>query len=363
MHSSKRFARRRSSPDPSGAIRTGETSVLTSETGERTVPGVDVACVPTTVMTVAVIIPVFNQARFLSDAIMSVLAQTRQAEEIIVVDDGSTDDVLGVVARFPKIQFIRQENRGLSAARNTGLRSCRTSHVVCLDADDRLLPGALELGLACIAGRPDCAFVYGGYRRISEDGRPLGYDLFTPVDGNAYLALLRRNIIGMHAAVLHRRDRLLAINGYDETLRRNEDYDVYLRITKQYPIASHPSIIAEYRRHGQNMSNDYVEQIKAVFRRLDLHKAPDPLVLAAIRDGRRNIRGFYVPQMLAAAADRWRGDHKIAVLARDVIQAARWSPYLTTRAVLGFFGRRASRVLPRPIVRGMEWMRGRPYAD
>ncbi len=95
----------------------------TSETGERTVPGVAVACVPTNVMTVAVIIPVFNQARFLADAIMSALAQTCQADEIIVVDDGSTDDVLSVVAQFPKIQLIRQENRGLSAARNTGLRS------------------------------------------------------------------------------------------------------------------------------------------------------------------------------------------------------------------------------------------------
>jgi hypothetical protein len=99
--------------------------------------------------TVAVIIPTFNHARFLAEAIMSVLAQTRPPEEIMVVDDGSTDDPANVVAQFPTVQFIRQDNRGVSAARNKGLRSCMTSHVIFLDADDRLLPTAIEAGLAC----------------------------------------------------------------------------------------------------------------------------------------------------------------------------------------------------------------------
>ena len=77
-------------------------------------------------MTVAVVIPTFNHAHFLADAIMSVLGQTRQADEIIVVDDGSTDDPATVVAQFPKARLIRQDNRGLSAARNMGLRSSVT---------------------------------------------------------------------------------------------------------------------------------------------------------------------------------------------------------------------------------------------
>ena len=96
-------------------------------------------------MTVAVIIPTFNHARFLAEAIKSVLAQTRPADEIIVVDDGSTDDPAAVVAKFPTVRLIRQDNRGLSAARNTGLRNCKASHIVFLDADDRLLPTALEV--------------------------------------------------------------------------------------------------------------------------------------------------------------------------------------------------------------------------
>ena len=153
--------------------------VLTAEaersvsTGPKEMPAYDNR------LTVAVIIPTFNHARFLADAIDSVLAQTRQADEIIVVDDGSTDDPAGVVARYSRVQLIRQNNRGLSAARNTGLWSCRTSHVVFLDADDRLLPIALKTGLTCITEKPDCAFVHGAHRLISEDGRPIGPDPIT----------------------------------------------------------------------------------------------------------------------------------------------------------------------------------------
>jgi cellulose synthase/poly-beta-1,6-N-acetylglucosamine synthase-like glycosyltransferase len=83
-------------------------------------------------MTVAAIIPTFKHARFLGQAISSVLAQTRPADQIIVVDDGSTDNPEAVVANFPTVRLVRQENRGLSAARNYGLKFCTTSHVVFL---------------------------------------------------------------------------------------------------------------------------------------------------------------------------------------------------------------------------------------
>jgi glycosyltransferase involved in cell wall biosynthesis len=300
--------------------------------------------------TVAVIIPTFNHARFLFEAISSVLQQTHQADEIIVVDDGSTDDPGAVVAQFPQVRLIRQDNRGLSAARNTGLRSCTTSHVVFLDADDRLLPVAIEAGLTCIANRPDCAFVYGGYRRISEDGRPITADIFNPIEGDAHLALLRRNLIGPPITVLFRRDCLLAVNGFDETLRRCEDYDIYLRITGRYQIASHQEIVFDYRRHGENMSNNHVEQLKTTLLVLNRHEAriaTNPLARAALREGRAHIRKYSASQMLDAASARWRARHEFNLVARDLIQAARWSPYFTMRRLLGFVGRRARAGHPR----------------
>ncbi len=292
---------------------------------------------------------------------MSVLAQTRQADRIIVVDDGSSDDPASVVAQFQKVQLIRQVNRGPSAARNVGLRCCTTSHIVFLDADDRLLPTALQKGLVCITGRPDCAFVYGGYHVISESGHPVGPDRLWPIEGDAHLALLRKNLLGPSAVVLYRCDCLLAVNGYDETLRRAEDYDLYLRIAQRYPIASHPEVIVEYRRHGQNITNNHFQQLRAVLRVLDLHQ--DRIVFnsatrAALKEGRASRRNYYVSRMLDQASVRWRARHDIGVLVRDLTQATWWSPFITMRALFGALSHRASKGLPRPIAQWARRLRG-----
>lgn len=316
--------------------------------------------------TVAVIIPIFNYARFLAAAIESVLAQTHPADEIIVVDDGSTDDPGAIAAKFPGVRLIQQENRGPNSARNAGLRSCKTSHLVFLDADDRLLPKALEAGLACIVDRPDCAFVYGGYRLISESGDRIGPDVLKPIDGDAHLAFIRENRIGLPAAALYRVDCLRSVNGFDETLRRAEDLEVYLRLTQKYPIATHPEIVAEYRRHDQNVSSNYAEQLRAALQVLDLHElriGADARTRAALREGRANRRKMYISQMLAAANVRWQMRHDIGILVRDVMQAARLSPFFTVRASVGFLGRRASQVLPRPIVRRIEGNSGPTLSD
>jgi len=312
------------------------------------------AAIPPGRTTVAVIIPTFNQAHFLVDAISSVLAQTREADEIIVVDDGSTDNPALVVAQFPKVRLIRQDNRGLAAARNTGLRKCTASYVVFLDADDRLLPNALEVGLACITSRPDCAFIYGAYRLISEEGQPIGFATSPkPIDGDAYLALLRSDVVLGIMTMVHRRDCLLAVNGFDETLHACEDLDLKLRITQRYPIACHSEIVAEYRRHGQNMSNNYANMLRKVLLILDRQGAGialDSATRAALREGRANRRRYYVSQMLAATSARWWAGRDIRILVMDLVQAARWSPFLTTRALLGALGRRVHKRLSRTIV-------------
>jgi glycosyltransferase involved in cell wall biosynthesis len=335
--------------------------MIAGRSNERRTVRADHAVAPCDRPTVAVIIPTYNYARFLGDAINSVLAQTHPADEIIVVDDGSTDDPASVVAQFPKVQLIRHDNRGLSAARNTGLRSCKTSHVVFLDADDRLLPTALEAGLAFAATRPDCAFVHGGYHLISEGGVPIGPDQINLIDGDAHLALLRLNTISNPATVLYRRDCLLQVNGFDEALRRLEDHDLYLRIAQRYPVASYPLTVVEYRKHGENMSNNYVEQLQVALQVLDRHEARiivDPLTRAALKEGRANKKRHYVSQMLAEASTRWRARHDIGILVRDLTQAARFSLYFTlyhiARALLGVRGRRRIKVLLHEISRWCE---------
>src|SRR5918995_1252705 len=110
---------------------------------------------------VSVVIPCYNQAHFLVEAIESVLAQSYPRFEIVVVDDGSTDDTSEVAARYPGVRYVYQNNQGVSAARNSGLARSEGEYVVFLDADDRLLPEALEAGLRCLEARPECAFVSG----------------------------------------------------------------------------------------------------------------------------------------------------------------------------------------------------------
>ncbi len=115
---------------------------------------------------VSIVITTYNDARFLAEAIESALGQTVSACEVIVVDDGSRDDPVPVVSRYPQVRLIRQCNQGLAAARNTGWRAARGAYVVFLDADDRLMPGALASNLRRFDERPECAFVYGSYSHI-----------------------------------------------------------------------------------------------------------------------------------------------------------------------------------------------------
>ena len=213
-----------------------------------------------------------------------------------------------------------------------------------------------------MAAHPHSAFVYGGHSLISEDGHPLCCDIVRPINGDAHLAFLRQNLAGSPVTLLFRRDCLLAVNGFNKSLRRCEDYDLYLRLVWKYPIASYPTIVAEYRKHDQAVSNDYVGMLKEALLVLDLDEAriTTEAHRAARREGRTFYKSHYVSRMLDDASARWHERHNLGVLARDLIEAARWSPYLTMRTLLGFLGRRVGKVLPHPIAQLFQLLRCRP---
>jgi SAM-dependent methyltransferase len=248
---------------------------------------------------IAVVINVCNQARFLSGSLESVLVQTHPADEIIVVDDGSNDAPENVVERFSHVRLVRQTNQGLAAARNTGLQAASTDLIVFLDADDRLLPGALAAGLAGLQATPECAFVFGGHRRIDVDGKPIGEDVWPPASLD-YHDLLHGNQIGMHATVTYFRERLLESGGFDVNLPRVEDYDVYLRLAQRYPVAVCQQIVAEYRQHETNMSNDICRMLAWVIK---VHErqwpvaSKTPSLAQAWRKGQQNWRAYYRSRM------------------------------------------------------------------
>jgi dTDP-4-amino-4,6-dideoxygalactose transaminase/glycosyltransferase involved in cell wall biosynthesis len=215
---------------------------------------------------VSVVIPCYNQAQYLGEAIASVLAQTHTRVEVIVVDDGATDHTAAVAAGFEGVRYLRQDNQGLAAARNAGLNASTGQYLIFLDADDRLLPHAFDLSLACLRRHPDCAFVYGHCTLISSDGSAL----FTPkqecVERDHYRALLDHCYIWTPGTVMFRRAVFDMFGGFDISVSPAADYDLYLRVARRFPIACHGHVVAEYRQHGANMSSNSELMLEAVLR-------------------------------------------------------------------------------------------------
>lgn len=203
---------------------------------------------------ISVIIPCYNHGQHLPESIKSILEQDYKNFEILVVDDGSAQPVENIVSRFNLVRYIFQNNQGLPAARNTGFTHCKGEYIVFLDADDILYPGGLEANLRVLSDNADHAFVSGCHNVThAEDG--LLDDGSTVIKDQPYVELLRRNYIGMNGAVMYRRWALEKYK-FDISLRACEDYDHYLRITRHHPVIHHHVKIAEYRKHGANMSDD-----------------------------------------------------------------------------------------------------------
>ena len=305
--------------------------------------------------TVAVVITVYNQAHYLAEAIRSVVSQTHPADEIIVVDDGSQDDPTPVVRCFRNVRLLRQSNQGVSGARNAGLHAACSDMVVFLDADDRLLPGAIATGIACHARSGECAMVYGGHRHISASGEPLGTSVYPENGLDPYLALLDFNTMGMSATVMYRRDVLIAAGGFDTNLPRCEDYDVYLRLARRSRIASHPDIVAEYRRHDSNMSSDHLGMLRwALFvQARNVENPDDPAIAKAWRAGQWRLRAYYARQILL----EWQaGPGGVRDFALALTRTLRASPKYAVRLML----RTLLRQLPSPIASALRRFGHRP---
>jgi glycosyltransferase involved in cell wall biosynthesis len=301
--------------------------------------------------TVGVVVTTFNHERFLAAALASVASQRRPADAVVVVDDGSTDDPAAVVRSFPQAQLIRQANQGLAAARNTGLSALDTDYVICLDADDCLEPIAIDCGLACFARVPACGFVYGGHRYIDGAGEPLG-ERFEPPGDDPYSALLRRNFIAMHGTVMYRRDRLLEAGAFDATLRRCEDYDVYLRMARRHPIAGYADLVAAYRLHGANISRDHRAMLDAALLVHARHRpgaGADPALKAAWSEGRRAWRRYYAREMAMARFESRRAGGSLARTLSALAGVAAASPATALGEVIRGGRRRLRQLVPRSV--------------
>ena len=239
---------------------------------------------------ISIIIPCYNHATFLTKAIESVLTQNYKNVEIIVVDDESSDNTKEVAESYgDPVRYVYKKNGGLSAARNTGLEYIQGNYVVFLDADDWLYPNALQTNLNLLLKHPDAAFVSGGFDRVNLDENKIE-EKIRPIDKDHYIEFLQGNYVGVPAAVLYQRWVLDEMK-FDLTAPDScGDYDLYLKISRKYPVLHHQEKIAAYRIHSSSMSTNSPMMLASVLQVLKRQQKN----LKTIKEKKAYLFGFKV---------------------------------------------------------------------
>lgn len=203
---------------------------------------------------VSVIIPTFEYGSFIAEAINSVLAQTYPAAETLIVDDGSTDDTEAVVSEFgDRVKYIKQENAGVSAARNTGVDNSTGEYIAFLDADDIWKPRKIERQLAKFAEDAEIGLVHCGMREFSEED---GETIRLYLEGgegwvaNDLLLWEKPILVGPGGTIIVTRKAFEKVGGFDTDLKVGEDWDFCYRIARKYKVGFVREPLVDYRSHG-----------------------------------------------------------------------------------------------------------------
>lgn len=206
---------------------------------------------------VSVVIPCYNQGRFLAQAIQSVLDQDYPDKEVIVVNDGSTDDTAAIASRFgDRIIYIEQPNRGAASARNMGIRASQGEYIAFLDADDVCLPGRLALEAAVLDRRPEVGLVAADAYLIDDSGRVLG--LKSLISGAPRCPEDFRwetvEYCPTTSTVMVRRACFEVVGYFEESLVAGEDWLQWVRISHSFSMAYVDQPLILYRQHGSNIT-------------------------------------------------------------------------------------------------------------
>ena len=289
---------------------------------------------------VSVVIPAKNVAAYVGETIASALAQD-EVTEVIVVDDGSTDDTLAIVRAVsdPRLHLMTNDSAGVSSARNLGARHASGDWLVFLDADDRLRPGAVAALLAAARRAPRAVLVYGDYNTIDSEGRQIGRRELLKgrrkPSGDVLARLTSGNFIVNGGVALTRAEAFRAVGGFDVSLRYCEDWHCWCRLAAIGEFAFAPTLLLDYRLHTANTMNaalrtpqDFFPAITRIF--------DDGLILSRLPEG---------------AAARLRRSAEIHLVTYSAMQAVRFGRYREAFSYLGMIGRQSLKSLPRATVR------------
>lgn len=277
---------------------------------------------------VSVIMPCYNQARFVGEAIQSVLNQTYQDFELIVVDDGSTDGSHDIVAAIGdrRIRYHYQSNQGLAAARNAALCLARGEFVAFLDADDLFLPEKLTLQVQALDNQPEVGLVAGGYLFVDELGKPLAERRPWCYRPHLDLSTWLRDCPVIVNAVLVRREWLKHVGGFDPALRRVEDWDLWLRMAyRGCRMVWTPHVVCAYRMHGEQMVRDGRSQKETTLAIMDKFFAQPDLPTELRRERQQAYAAAYL-----SGAFREYGADQVDSATQSLAKAIQLMPALMT---------------------------------
>lgn len=252
--------------------------------------------------TVSVLLSVYNDEAFVREAVESIRRQTFEDWELVVVDDGSTDDTPAILDEQAdedeRVRVLRNEaNRGLTRSLNKGLEACRGRHVARQDADDRSYPTRLERQVAFLEAHDDVGLLGTGYHRVDEDGEVFQRNRHPTDHAGIRWQLLFHNAF-CHTSVLLRRTHLDRLDSwYDETLPYSQDYELWTRMAKRTRCANLPTALVAHRTHSAAISEERTEDQQRIADRISAreigHLAPE---LGADEPGVRELRTwFYDP--------------------------------------------------------------------
>lgn len=233
---------------------------------------------------ISAVIPAYNASRYIAMAIDSVLDQTHKVDEIIVVDDGSTDNTPDIVAGYEArgVRYVRQHNQGSACARNAGVALASGKYIAFLDADDFWLPNKINLQLEIFRQSPDLALVSGDQIFWDQDRAFEKVREFSKRkwDGDSKKRIIFENIVGNPSMVMAKRSALQQAGLFDPEIKFGDDWDMWIRVSEIGEIGFVREPIAVYRWHKNSISQNHQKECLASYRRIcrrGIHRSIAPL--------------------------------------------------------------------------------------
>ena len=258
---------------------------------------------------ISVIVPVYNGEKTIRETIESVFNQSFSDFEIIVINDGSQDSTLDVLASIqdPRLKVFSYPNSGVSASRNRGFSHTVGEFIAFLDADDLWTPNKLEAQLAALQDNPNAAVAYSWTDFIDETSQFLRPGPHFTISGDVYAELLRGNFLANGSNPLIRRQALIEVGSFDESLPPSEDWDIYLRLAAHYHFIAVPFSQILYRVSTNSQSSNVFKQEAASLKFIERAYAQAPESLQHLK---KECFGFLYQYLIYKALEGSPGRHK-----------------------------------------------------